>query len=271
MIENIQSAINDKPDRQKEADNDLVYSYMTLRNLIGLSGMLLPLALVLTTSRGLDDKLIEPSISDYYYTSNGDVLVVLLSILGVFLFTYKGYNWVEQVLTALAAICGIGVAFSPTATKHARSSFSIHTTHDAVPTILGLERHLIFAAVFFISLAFISLVYFPKSDALFLKEPTGKWSPKAKRNMVYKVCGWMMIVCVLLLGIYFIYEPFQIMAGEFPVIFTLETIAVEAFGISWLTKGETLWPDGEHYLVRGYRKAKHTLKEKLQHKSTNAF
>lgn len=249
-----------KPDRIKEVENDLVYSYMTLRNLIGFSGMLLPLALALTTSRGPEDKLIEPSISDYYYTSNGDVVVVLLSVLGVFLFTYKGYTWLEQALTTLAAISGVGVAFSPTAAKYERSIFSVHTTHDAVPTILGIEQHLIFAATFFVSLALISLVYFPKSDANPLEDTGGSMTPKEKRNIVYRVCGWTMLGCVLLLGIYFISATFQAAVGDFPIVFTLETVAVEAFGISWLTKGETLWPDGEHYMLRGLRAGRRAIK-----------
>ena len=256
MSEAIPQSPDKKTDRQKEADNELVYSYMTLRNLIGFLGMLLPLALAITTDRGVEDKIIEPSISDYYYTSNGDIIVVLLSILGVFLFTYKGYNWKENILTVIAAICGIRVAFSPTVTKYERSSFSVHTTNDAVPTIFGLEWHLVYAAIFFIALAIVSLVFFPKTDADFLIKPDGRRSAKAKRNIVYKVCGWTMLGCVFLLAIYFLSESIQKALGAFPIIFALETIAIEAFGISWITKGETLWPDGEHYLIRGCRQAK---------------
>ena len=100
-------------DRKKEVDNSLVFSYLTLRNLIGICGILLPVVLFLTTKKAEGDRLIEPSISDYYYTSNGDILVVLLSVLGVFLFTYKGYQWQEKVLTTIAAICGMGIGFSP--------------------------------------------------------------------------------------------------------------------------------------------------------------
>ena len=98
--------LNKLPDRNKEAENELVFSYLTLRNLIGLSGLLLPLILVTTTGRTATDRWIEPTISDYYYSSNGDVLVVSLSILGVFLITYKGYTWRENALTTLAAIGG---------------------------------------------------------------------------------------------------------------------------------------------------------------------
>ena len=96
-----------KTDRQKEQDNELVLSYTTMRNLIGFSGMLLPFVLMLFTKEA-DGLFVEPSISDYYYTKNGDILVVLLSVLGVFLITYNGYDWKEKVLTTLAAFCAIG-------------------------------------------------------------------------------------------------------------------------------------------------------------------
>jgi hypothetical protein len=34
----------------------------------------------------------------------------------------------------------------------------------------------------------------------------------------------------------------------------MEVIAIEAFGLSWITKGQTLWPDGEHYLAKAFRR-----------------
>ena len=184
----------------------------------------------------------------------------MLSILGVFLFTYKGYSWKENALSFVAAICSIGVAFSPTVTKYQRSSFSVHTTNEAVPTILGLEWHIIYAALFFISLAIISLRYFPRSNNPALDNHMDIDCAKGKRNIVFKVCGWIMLLCVVLLALYFMFDSIQDALGETPVIFILETVAVEAFGISWITKGETLWPDGKHYLTRGYEMAREAVR-----------
>ncbi|MEO8535259.1 MAG: hypothetical protein ABI441_15990 [Flavobacterium sp.] len=242
-----------KSDRQKENENELVLSYLTMRNLIGFSGMLLPVILILTTRTGSNDMIIEPSISDYYYTNNGDVLVVLLSVLGVFLFTYNGYNIIEKGLTTLAAICGIGIAFSPTATSSARSS-TIHVANETVPIVFGIERHFIFAGLFFISLAIISLVYFPKP-----KDKEQVVTPqKKKRNVIYLICGWVIIASMVLLVLYFIFKPSFLQ--NIPVVFILEAVAIEAFGLSWITKGQTLWPDYEHYLQKGYNDLKEALK-----------
>lgn len=243
-------------DRQKESRNDLVFSYKTLRNLIGFSGMLLPVILVLFTFKEDGDKYIEPSISDYYYTSNGDIFVVILSILAVLLFSYNGYGLKDRFWTTLAAVCGIGVAFFPTAAKYERASKTIHPADFEVSRIFGIEWHFVFAITFFISLSIISLFYFTKSGNVQKSKPGEKKSQKEKRNIVYRVCGWIMLSCIAILALYFLIPAFRTAAADIPVVFIFEAIAIEAFAVSWLTKGETFWPDGEHYIVSTYREVK---------------
>ena len=252
-----------KSDRGKEHDNNLVFSYMSLRNLIGFSGMLLPFVLMIFTKK-TNGEFVKPSISDYYYTGNGDILVVLLSVLGVFLFTYKGYNWKEKALTTIAAICALGVAFSPMASVADIADTEVveiapNSIHTAI-NFGGDIPHGLFAGLFFISVAIISLKYFPRSDAASTKKPDGKKTAKEKRNIVYRICGWTMLACVFILAMYFLIKPFEKLVGGFPIIFALETVAIVAFGISWLTKGETLWPDGKHYMVKAYEDAKNSMK-----------
>ena len=239
------------PDRLKEKENKLVVSYKTLRNLIGYCGMILPIVLILTTKTAPSDKNIESSFSDYYYTSSGDILVSFLCTLGAFLFIYKGYNIKENILSTIAGICGILAAFSPTAAEDLRQSFSVHTPLNDVPEIFGFERHTIVAGVFFITLGIISLLCFPQTD-LNKHIPTRK----KKRNNIFKICGWTMLMCVLIMAIYFLSDRISTIFGKIPFIFIMETIATWAFGISWLTIGETIYPDGEHYLVAGYKDIK---------------
>ncbi len=255
-----------KINQQKEIQNELVVSYMTLRNLIGVSGALLPIVLGFTTYVAPGGKSPQPSISDYYYTSNGDVLVVMLCVLSVFLLTYNGYNWKEKALSVLAAICGIGVAFSPTVAKFAEAPYCTHVLQHEVPKIFGFERHLIFAVTFFVSLSIISLRFFPKTkgktDARKHRDSNGKLTRKGYRNIVYVICGYAMLTCVAILTVYFLYIPFKKAVGDFPIIFTLETVALEFFALSWLTKGESIFPDGQHYVVRGIKKAGQYLNKK---------
>jgi hypothetical protein len=239
------------PDRLKEKENKLVVSYKTLRNLIGFCGMILPVILIITTATTPSDKIIESSFSDYYYTSSGDLLVAFLCILGAFLFIYKGYNKKENILSTVAGICGIFAAFSPTASENLRMSFSVHTPLPEVPKIFGFERHTIVAGLFFITLGVISLLCFPQTDVT--KQMT---TLKKKRNNIFKICGWIMLICVLIMAIYFVSDRFSTMFGKIPFIFIMETIATWAFGISWLTIGETIYPEGEHYLVSGFKDIK---------------
>lgn len=243
-------------DRFKEDHNELVISYLTLRNLIGFGGMLLPLVLALWPTRPGPDYGFEPSISDYFFTDRGDVLVVLLSVLAVFLLTYAGYTWLERGLTILAAICALGIAFVPTLAECKDCVLSVHTAYGGIFHNHLLALHLFFAGIFLLCLATISLKYFRMKDDAPLRSPEGKKTQKARRNTVYTICGWTMICCVSALGVYFLIKK-KVDFGHFPVIYTFETIAVEAFGFAWLTKGETLWPDGEHYLFRAMKEFKH--------------
>jgi hypothetical protein len=236
------------PYRLKEKENKLVVSYKTLRNLIGYCGMILPVLLVLTTTKVPSDKFIESSFSDYYYTSSGDVLVSFLCIISAFLFIYKGYDIKENILSTLAGICGFIAAFSPTATDALRQSFSVHTPLPDVPLIFGFERHSIVAGIFFIILGFISLCCFVQNNIN--RQITVR---NKKRNNIFKICGWIMLICVLVMTIYFVSDRFSKIFGKTPFIFIMETVATWAFGISWLTIGETIYPEGEHYLVAGYR------------------
>lgn len=235
---------NSKIDKHKEHANDLVYSYITLRNLIGFCGLLLPVILIFFTNRTGAGTFTEPSISDYYYTSTGDILVVLLSVLAVFLFTYTGYTVMEWLLTTIAAICAIGIAFSPTTHDGLLLLSSIHVAHISPVTPLGITRHFLFAGAFFISIAIMSIHFFPKHG-----EPVT--SQKVKRNRMFKICGYTMLGCIILMAIYLFAQPAW--GKTIPVIFILESIAIIAFSLSWLTKGETLWPDGEHYISIGFR------------------
>jgi hypothetical protein len=251
-------------DRNKEANNQLVFSYKSLRNFIGFSGILLPFILMLLTKES-NGKFVEPSISDYYYTKNGDILVVLLSVLAVFLFTYKGYgNWKERALTVIAAICAIGIAFSPTGSitdisETPKIEIDLNSVHTAV-SYRGAPLHFLSACFFFIACAVISLKYFPLSDASKMREPDGKRTRKAKRNIVFKICGWVMLGSIATLILYFVLQEYANFETQLPIVFIFETVAIIAFGISWLTKGETFWPDGEHYMVTAIKEAKDALR-----------
>ena len=198
------------------------YSYLDLRKAVGWIGVLLPFALVLVANSLGSGPLIERSISYYYHTVARDVFVGALCAVALFLFFYSGYddldNWTGNVAGAFA----IGVAWFP-------------TTRCGPNEIIGLV-HLVCAAGFFLSLSFFSIFRFTKTDDRDARTPE-----KLVRNAIYYVCGGVMVASLFAMLVYMLVADDT--ADRIPFVFVAETIGLIAFGVSWLTKGETLYPD----------------------------
>ena len=207
-----------------KSKNALVISYLTLRKIIGLLGISFPVVLalgaVLFFQTGLQD-----SVSKYYHTRMGDVFVGILFVIGFFLFSYKGYDR-DFIAGRIGWIAAVGAALFPT-----------HQTPDD-NDIFGYI-HIALAGLFFITLIYFSLFLFPKTDPE--QQPTTR---KLLRNKVYKACGYIMSICIVLIVIYYFLpdELASVFEGYKPV-FWLEAIAVVAFGFSWLTKGQAILED----------------------------
>jgi succinate dehydrogenase/fumarate reductase cytochrome b subunit len=221
--------------QQKKDDHNqpLVISYLALRRAVGILGIALPVALTIGVFILDKCSYIQDSISDYYYTTMGNLLVGILCAIGLFLFSYKGYERKDKIASKLACLFAIGIAFCPTYGPdpssicnilHRNSSSLVSTMHD------------IFATLFFLTLAYFSLFQFTKTSGHMTKQ-------KKKRNKVYKACGYIILTCIVLLFIYFRVPGLRSALKDYKPIFLLETIALWAFGFSWLTKGEFILKD----------------------------
>jgi len=73
---------------------------------------------------------------------------------------------------------------------------------------------------------------------------------KLLRNRVYKVCGTLIVVALILIVIVKQFPENSEMMRLAPV-FWLESVAVVAFGISWLTKGEAFLKDVPEHVEAG--------------------
>jgi hypothetical protein len=99
--------------------------------------------------------------------------------------------------------------------------------------------HLISAALFFLTLAYFSLRLFTKTDPKVAPTPR-----KLNRNLVYLVCGYTIVAAITLIAVYKVLpNNIEMRLAELKPVFWLESIAVVAFGISWLTKGEAILKD----------------------------
>ena len=211
---------------QATSNDSLVISYLGLRKAIGIIGTALPFVLafgkILVDSPG-----IEGSISAYYYTVMRDVFVGSLCAIAVFLMSYRGYERKDDIAGDLACAFALGVALFPTTPESGATS---------PEKIIG-ALHLLFAACFFLTLAFFSLVLFRKTNPNVA--PTLK---KLQRNRVYTVCGYAILLCIGLTAVV------AFMSSDSPIkrldpVFWLEATAIVAFGVSWLTKGEAILKD----------------------------
>lgn len=214
----------------QRSDEALVLSYIELRQTLGVIGVALPI--VLAVGRIVfehPDTVFLTSISAYYYSSMGNVFVGSLCAIGVFLWAYRGYMKIDTWAGHIAGLASIGVALFPTTPT---------TTTNPTPlqSFIG-DGHLFFATCFFAAMAFFSLKLFRMTDPASLPTPR-----KKIRNKIYAICGWTIIAALILIfalrflpqnSAFFSYTP----------TFWLESIAVEAFGISWLVKGEALLGD----------------------------
>lgn len=195
------------------------YSYLALRRAIGWVGLLLPFVLMIGNTVLFDGPLPGKSISLYYHTPMRDVLVGGLCAVALFLFFYAGYDRWDNITASITGLFALLVAWFPA---------SEAGDEGIVNTI-----HFVSAALFFVSLAMFSLFLFTRKG----HNPTPE---KLQRNVIYVVCGVVMLVCLLAMLIYLIARG---TSSSSPFIFWAETAALIAFGISWLTKGGTLYPD----------------------------
>ena len=209
-----------------------VRSYLTLRKAIGIVGFALPIVIVIGKMI-LEGPGIQDSVSGYYYTVMRNVLVGSLCAIGVFLWSYRGYDDPDPRLqfatdnraSNVAGASAIGVALFPT------TPGSDATTLDE---FIGL-LHVISAAFFFLSLAFISIRLFTMHDP----SKEGPTPAQQRRNLIYRLCGWTILSCLTLIAV-LRFVPNDPNVRHLHPVFWLEALAIWAFSISWFTKGRGL-------------------------------
>lgn len=191
-----------------------------LRCWIGWLGMALPW-IVLTLSLAFGYGFPDSISATYYLPTCIAPFMIILGMSGVLLFTYKGYDIVDNILNTVAGIFGLGICLFPCST----TSQSYVGTFQ-LPTATSDVVHMISAIGFFGILAYNSIFQFTKG----VTNPTPN---KKKRNVIFRVCGIGMIASFILLPL----ATFEVI--NIPhVIWVIETIALAFFGISWLTKAD---------------------------------
>jgi hypothetical protein len=195
------------------------------RQLIGYLGLLLPIVLYLMagvrSTAGLQPWRLLRSVSAYYYTGAVSIFVGVLFALSLFLFAYRGYEHekIDRIIGKIAGAAALGVPLFPT---------------KPPPGLLGpnwwtciMDKvHQVSAIILFGSFILFAVWLFRKS-----RIPRFRDRPleKQARDTVCLLCGIAMILSMM----------WALIASFFDgSIFWPETIAIEAFAVSWLAKGE---------------------------------
>jgi hypothetical protein len=234
----------------KPTNSDVVH-LRTLRAAIGFLGLGLPLTLAL--GENIRDRYlsagaeagrwyIEGSISAYYHTGMREVFVAILAALGIFLLCYKGPERWDVIAAKLAGAAAILVAILPTHDSSREATDTGERLPDSVtlfsgpdaadPEIIG-TLHYVSAAVFFVTVALMALFLFTKTRSA---APTGR---KRIRNLVYRVSGLTILVAIAALAFDKVLLGSR-WSGGTTFVFWMETVAVTAFGVAWLTKAEVI-------------------------------
>lgn len=216
----------------------LISAY-AVRQAIGWLGVFLPAFMIIGNSLFQECDIIRSSISHYYYTITGYWFVGILFAVAMFLISYKGYDRRDVIASSVAGFSAVLIALFPT------------NIESLVPAAMDIDSCALFslpenkirnaihygsAALFFITLAYMSLFLFTESR--------GEKSPKKIiRNKIFRTCGIIIFIAIVLIALYGIFEERLPNLGDYKPVFWLEWIALMAFGISWLIKGEVVLKD----------------------------
>ncbi len=213
-------------------EKNLIISYLTMRRLIGILGTALPI-IVVTGGFIQNGFVIQGSISGYYYTNMRDFFVGLLCGVSLFLISYKGYEKIDDFIGNISGLFALGMVIFPTSMY---SGKVVPVGMFLIDDNISEYIHLIFGALFFLSLSFNAMFLFTKRDPGVLNKE------KMRRNMIYRLCGIVMTFTISCAIIYTLFLRGTFLSKLYPVII-FESIALLAFGTSWLVKGHTLFRD----------------------------
>lgn len=197
--------------------------YMRIRNVCGLLGMLLPW-IALFSAGIISDHPNEEwwwSISATYYQS--PALVGVLTAASIVLMSYEGYDRLDNIITSLSGLFGLGVVLFPCAVSWMPAGSNVGFFQ--IPMPISNTIHSCCAGVFFLLLAFNSAFLFTKSSGVMTDS-------KRLRNSIYRFCGWGMIVFEA------IFVLLSVIDAPGYCVMLVEIILLQLFGISWLVKGE---------------------------------
>jgi hypothetical protein len=243
MLEWLRSVGHGRPTRS--GDSILVVNYLNLRKAVGWLGTLLPVILLAANPIALRLEhsscgWLPDSVSSYYYSPVRNIFVGALCALGLFLIAYVGADLGDRVITDLAGVFALTVAFFPTTPG---TSSPPSATCETVAQVSARQQvigdiHAVASVLFFLMLAWMAIRFTSTDPA------------ERRRNLIFWVCA-LVILASELAAIITNFLPASL-RPPFPWLFLYEAVGIFAFGVSWFVEGQTLSePEAELVRVRG--------------------
>lgn len=225
---------SDKIPAERARETDII-TYRRIRSAIGVLALSLPVVLIFLSLLPFFNTSIQNSISHYYYTNLRELFTGVLCAVGLFLIRYKGTKnpdfWKnDSLLTNIAGVMAFGIALFPTNPDDC--SQKIYSLIPDCSKVFGMI-HYLFAAVFFIVLAIVSINVFTIGQMENKNIPVSM----INENKIYKICGYLMLCFIALIPV------FAALKFSYTTLI-FEALALFAFGISWLIKGRALGDTG---------------------------
>ena len=198
------------------AEDRILVAYLTLRRIVGVLGIGLPIVVVIWGFFLLDGVEFLNSISDYYSIRTRDAFVGILFLVGWFLFAYRGYDDTDDKAGDWAWAFALGVALFPNSGS-------------------DWERivHFSSALALFLILAFFCLFLFTKSNV----DRDKRTTQKKKRNKIYRICGVIILLSLVAIGLSYLLMEEET-RNAYKLVLVFESVMLWAFGTSWIVKGE---------------------------------
>lgn len=207
---------------------DIRKSYASIRLIIGFLGLIMPFLVWLSNGELL------ASISHYYYAKSSLFFTSILSAFGLLLISYHGYEArpgekiSDNKVTNIAGVMALAVVLIPTSCLGSGSEMVDVACADRSYLLFGHQStffntvHLVAAGIFLFSMGWMSINKFTLGGS--------------KLNIYYRIAGYIVWGALAVLVLRFL-TGFVVTAQD---VFWLETIAVVAFGISWILKSKLI-------------------------------
>ncbi|MEX0782784.1 MAG: hypothetical protein WD557_09045 [Dehalococcoidia bacterium] len=220
-----------------EGGRTILRSYLLMRAVVGLLGVLLT-PLLFLGEYWIDASLAtRGSLSAYYHTGMRDIFVGILVTVGISLVAYKFFDWrLENLFTGIAGVAVIVVALFPTTLPNDGSA-PITPLQDRLGEGEVAAVHYIAAFTFLGLLAIVSWFFGAregerKGRPQMLSESLPHPGPD-KRKWFHYWCALAVTGAV----VYLFVTRFIVDFSEDYDLLVGEIVALTAFGLSWIYKG----------------------------------